>query len=59
MRSIDYDRRTRKIKTKYGSNAFQRWGRRGGNPVLLRTRQIKQRLGRGVKIKWTKPVISR
>ena len=27
--------RVNKIKRKYGVNAFRKWGREGGNPVLI------------------------
>ena len=30
-----FERRTLKIKSKYGKDAFVKWGRLGGNPVLL------------------------
>ena len=31
-----YKLRTRIVKKKYGKDAFQRWGKLGGNPVLLK-----------------------
>jgi len=30
-----YDSRTAKIRRKYGANAFQRWGKLGGNKLLI------------------------
>lgn len=36
-----YAGRTRRVKRKYGANAYQRWGKKGGNPVLLRLRKKK------------------
>ena len=36
-RSTDaYAKRTRKVKRKYGKDIFRKWGKKGGNPVLLR-----------------------
>jgi hypothetical protein len=34
----EYDRRTRKVKRMYGKGSFKRWGKLGGNPVLLKGR---------------------
>jgi len=34
-----YSRRTREIREKYGDDVFRRWGKKGGNPVLLRDRE--------------------
>lgn len=36
-----YTRRTRRLKRKYGKDVFQRWGKKGGNPILLRQRKKK------------------
>ncbi len=33
-----YKARTRKVKRRYGKDAFKRWGKMGGNPILLRGR---------------------
>ena len=30
-----YKARTRKVKRNYGANCFKRWGKKGGNPILL------------------------
>jgi len=34
-----YAKRTRKIKRKYGANAFKKWGKLGGNPLLLKSKK--------------------
>ena len=31
-----YVARTRKLKRKYGKDIFKKWGKKGGNPVLLK-----------------------
>lgn len=31
-----YAKRTANLKAKYGANIFKKWGRKGGNPVLLK-----------------------
>jgi len=31
------------IKNKYGRTCFVRWGRMGGNPILLKQRRYKKR----------------
>ena len=30
-----YKKRTRKVRRKYGKDAFIEWGKKGGNPLLL------------------------
>lgn len=41
-RSTDaYAKRTRRLKRKYGTNIFKKWGKKGGNPILLRSRKKK------------------
>jgi len=34
-----YRARTRNIKRKYGADIFEKWGRKGGNPALLKARK--------------------
>jgi len=34
-----YKERTRQVKRKYGKDAFKTWGKKGGNPVLLKHRR--------------------
>ena len=34
-----YKLRTRTVKKKYGKDAFKKWGKLGGNPVLLKNRR--------------------
>jgi hypothetical protein len=41
--SKGYDARTRKVKRMYGNNAFVKWGKRGGNPILLKSRRGRKR----------------
>jgi hypothetical protein len=41
-----YARRTRELKRRYGSNIFERWGKKGGNPILLRQGRRKRRRAR-------------
>lgn len=31
-----YEERVRQLKEKYGDNIFKEWGKKGGNPILLR-----------------------
>lgn len=31
-----YKLRTRRIRRKYGADAYKKWGKMGGNPVLLK-----------------------
>jgi len=31
-----YKLRTRRIRRKYGKDAFKEWGSKGGNPILLK-----------------------
>lgn len=31
-----YARRTCALKARYGSDVFRKWGKKGGNPVLVR-----------------------
>lgn len=31
-----YSRRTANIREKFGADAYRRWGKKGGNPVLLK-----------------------
>lgn len=31
-----YHRRTRELKERYGEDVFHKWGKKGGNPVLLK-----------------------
>jgi len=31
-----YNLRTRRIRRKYGKDAFKEWGKKGGNPILLK-----------------------
>ena len=33
-----YVGRTKRVKRKYGADAYRKWGKKGGNPVLLRLR---------------------
>jgi len=33
-----YAGRTRKVKRKYGADAYKKWGGKGGNPTLLRVK---------------------
>lgn len=33
-----YARRTLALKEKYGSDIFKEWGKKGGNPVLLKNK---------------------
>jgi len=35
--------RLRKIKRRYGADAFERWGKLGGNPVLLELKKKKKK----------------
>ena len=37
-----YKARTRKIKQKYGADIFKEWGKKGGNPALLKPRRKKE-----------------
>ena len=37
-----YDKRTRRLKRKYGANIFRKWGKKGGNPVLLKGKKKKR-----------------
>ena len=34
-----YKLRTRRVMRKYGKDAFKKWGKLGGNPVLLKHRR--------------------
>lgn len=34
-----YKLRTRRVRRKYGKNAYQKWGKLGGNPMLLKSRR--------------------
>jgi hypothetical protein len=36
-----YKVRTKQIKTKYGADIFKKWGKKGGNPILLKSRRKK------------------
>ena len=36
-----YKSRTRQVKHKYGADAFKKWGKKGGNPILLKHRRQK------------------
>jgi hypothetical protein len=36
-----YDRRTRRLKRQYGENIFKKWGKKGGNPTLLKSKKNK------------------
>ena len=36
-----YARRTNEIRKKYGVDAFRKWGKKGGNPILLKARKKK------------------
>lgn len=36
-----YAKRTQKVKRKYGADAFKKWGKKGGNPILLKARKKK------------------
>jgi len=31
-----YARRTKEIKERYGEDAYRKWGKLGGNPILLK-----------------------
>lgn len=31
-----YKLRTRRVRRKYGDNAYKKWGKLGGNPILLK-----------------------
>jgi hypothetical protein len=46
-----YARRTKQLKQKYGENIFRKWGKKGGNPVLLRGSRKKARKKEAAK-KW-------
>ena len=37
-----YAGRTRRVKRKYGANAYRRWGKKGGNPALLKGKKNKK-----------------
>jgi hypothetical protein len=34
-----YEKRTRNVKMEYGENAFKKWGKKGGNPDLLKKKK--------------------
>lgn len=34
-----YAGRTKRVKRKYGANAYRKWGKLGGNPILLKHRR--------------------
>jgi len=34
-----YKFRTRRMRQKYGKDCFQKWGAKGGNPILLKHRR--------------------
>jgi len=34
-----YKLRTRMVRKKYGKDAYKKWGKKGGNPVLLKQRR--------------------
>ncbi|MGA2670643.1 MAG: hypothetical protein ABSF21_04430 [Dehalococcoidia bacterium] len=36
-----YVKRTRRLKRRYGKDIFKKWGKKGGNPILLKTRKKK------------------
>ena len=31
-----YARRTKELRERYGSDVFRKWGKKGGNPVLMK-----------------------
>ena len=37
-----YAKRTRKLKRKHGKDIFRKWGKKGGNPVLLKGKKRKK-----------------
>jgi hypothetical protein len=37
-----YAGRTKRVKRKYGANAYKKWGKLGGNPILLKNRRAKK-----------------
>jgi hypothetical protein len=37
-----YTKRTRSLKRKYGADIFQKWGSKGGNPMLLKVSKKKK-----------------
>jgi hypothetical protein len=34
-----YTRRTERLKKEHGDDVFRKWGKRGGNPVLLKQKE--------------------
>jgi hypothetical protein len=36
-----YKKRNQRIKRKFGADCYKRWGKKGGNPVLLKSRRAK------------------
>jgi len=38
-----YAKRTRKVKRKYGADAYEKWGKLGGNPILLKVSKKKKK----------------
>ena len=39
-----YAGRTKRVKRKYGADAYRKWGKLGGNPILLKSKQRKSRV---------------
>lgn len=37
-----YTKRTQKVKRKYGKDIFEKWGKKGGNPALLKPRRKRE-----------------
>ena len=37
-----YKLRTRRLKRKYGKDIFKKWGKKGGNPILLKAKRPKK-----------------
>lgn len=36
-----YKARTKRLKRKYGADIFKKWGKKGGNPLLLKKKRKK------------------
>ena len=45
------DARLEKIKHKYGKDAFKKWGRKGGSPILIQYAKSKRKGAKEVVIK--------
>jgi len=46
---VGYDKRTRMLRRKFGNDIFRRWGKKGGNPILLKQKSLKQKRRRAGK----------